>query len=350
MAKESVLTQAEKDSVKIKKFIFHIIVESELNPIFLDEVSLTDEQLEFFRKRFVDAAEGTQFEFNDKSTSEVFKNCKTAVDDPERNFYEISRQLTASFKTHHKKSMSDGVVITSLVSVKDKADIIFLLKIDNKTVYEYKRTGNKAILEEIKNTFVEDKKAIQKNAIIDVGDYYLWDVLAYDRNPAQGKSISVFFSDFLAVHERETPSVLTTKTVSAIRQWAIASKSDLDPNQETSAYKNRCIQYLKSATKVKFKDLVDLVVFDDDASRKRKLKKSLKAYLEEKGLYGQSFTPNQGSLNKAERKNIRKTAEGIKIEWEGEANDVNIEIPNVPNENDGLYHITIKTREVQVVK
>src|SRR5690606_31967388 len=136
---------------------------------------------------------------------------KTAVDDPDKNFYEISRHLTASFKTHHKKTTSDGVFITSLVSVKDKTDILFLLKLDHKKVYEYKRAGNKAILEEIKNTFVEDKKAIQKIAIVDVGDYYLWDVLAYDRNPGQGKSISVFFSDFLAVHERETPSVLTTK-------------------------------------------------------------------------------------------------------------------------------------------
>lgn len=350
MAKDSVLTQTEKDSVKIKKFIFHIIVESELNPLFLDEVNLTEEQLEFFRKRFVDAAEGTQFEFNDKLTSEVFKNCKTIIDNPEENFYEMSRHLTASFKTHHKKTTSDGVFITSLVSVKDKADIIFLLKLDNKKVYEYKRTGNKAVLEEIKNTFIEDRKSIQKIAIVDIGDYYLWDVLAYDRNSSQGKSISDFFLDFLAVHERETPSVLTTKTVSTIRQWAIANKSDLAPSQEPSAYKNRCIEYLKSATKVKFKDLVDLVVFDEDASRKRRLKQSLKTYLEEKGLYGQIFTPNQGSLSKAERKNIRKTAEGIKIEWEGDANDVNIEIPNTPNANDGLYHITIKTREVEVVK
>lgn len=40
MAKESVLSQAEKDSFKIKRFIFHIIRKDELNPIFLDEVIL----------------------------------------------------------------------------------------------------------------------------------------------------------------------------------------------------------------------------------------------------------------------------------------------------------------------
>ena len=350
MPKESVLTQAEKDSIKIKKFIFHIIIESELNPIFLDEVTLTEDQLTFFKNRFIEAAEGTQFEFNDKTVSEVYKNCNKLIDDPEKNFLEQSKFLTASFKTHHKKSMSDGVFITSLVNIKDECDIIFLLKLDNRKVYEYKRTGNKAILEEIKNTFVEDKKAIQKIAIIDVSNYYKWDVLAYDRNPGQGKAIGEFFADFLAVHPRETPSVLTDKTISAIRQWSITNKSDLDPTQEVSSYKARCLDYLKNSKKVSYKDLINTVIFDDDASRKRKLKKSLKVFLEEKGLYGQSFKPNEGSLNKAQSKNIRKTAEGIKIEWEGDAKDVNIEIPNEPNENDGLYHISIKTSQVEVVK
>lgn len=350
MAKESVLTQSEKDSIKIKKFIFHIIVESELNPIFLDEVNLTGEQLEFFRKRFIDAAEGTQFEFNDKSTSEVFKIGEKIVENPEENFFEMSRHLTASFKNHHKKTTSDGVFITALVSVKDSADIIFLLKLDNRKVYEYKRSGNKAMLEEIKNTFIEDKKSIQKIAIIDVGTYFVWDVLAFDRRPSQGKSISDFFLDFLSVHERETPSVLTIKTLSAIRKWAVNNRSYLDPLQDPSSYKNRCIDYLKSTTMVKFKTLINLVVFDDDLERQKNLKKSLKGYLEEIGLYGQSFKPNPGSLSNAEKKNIRKTAEGIKIEWEGSANDVNIEIPTTRNSNDGLFHIMIKTKDVEIVK
>lgn len=350
MPKESVLTQSEKDSIKIKEFIFHIIIESELNPIFLDQVELTPEQLEFFKKRFIDAAEGTQFIFKDRTTSEIFKNCKSIVEDSDKNFHDQSKFLTASFKNHHRKSMSDGVFITALVTIKDECDIVFLLKLDNKKVYEYKRTGNMAILEEIKNTFVEDKKAIQKIAIIDISDYYKWDVLAYDRNPSHGKPIGDFFADFLAVQPRETPSVLTEKTISAIRNWSIMNKLELDPNQETSSYKTRCLEYLKNNNKVNFKDLVDTVILDDDHSRKRKLKRSLKTLLEEKGLYGQSFKPNAGSLNKAQSKNVRKTAEGIKIEWEGDAKDVNIEIPHEPDKNDGLYHISIKTSNIEVVK
>jgi hypothetical protein len=350
MAKESVLTQPQKDSIQIKKFIFHIIIESELNPVFLDEIELTPSQLDFFRQRFIDAAEGTQFEFNDKTTSDVFIRCEKIVNDPDQ-FHEMSKFLTASFKTHHKKkTTSDGVFITSLVSIEDKADIIFLLKIDNKKVYEYKKLGEKYIMEEIKNTFSEDKKAIQKIAIVDVGNYFVWDVLASDRYPTPGKAIRDFFANFLAVHERETPSVLTSKTISAIRKWAVANKAELDPEQETATYKNRCVEYLKNTPKVKFNDLINRVVSDQDNNRKSRLKKSLKSYLEEQGLYGQSFKPSQGFINKTETKHIRKTAEGIKIEWEGETADVNIEIPNTPNPNDGLYHIVIKTTEVEVIR
>jgi len=47
MAKESVLTLQEKESIKIEKFIFHIIIENEDEPQYLDEVVISDEQKEF---------------------------------------------------------------------------------------------------------------------------------------------------------------------------------------------------------------------------------------------------------------------------------------------------------------
>ncbi len=350
MAKESVLTIAEKESFKIKKLIFHIIKQSDLNPIFLDEVVLTAEQSTFFSDRFSDASQGTQFEFNDKKTSEVYKECKLIVANAEKHFHEMSKSLTASFQTHHKKTTNDGVFITALVSVLDEVDLIFLIKLDNRKVYEYLIKDKKAIMQEIKNTFVEDKRAVQKVAIIDVSDYFIWDALAYDRNPSPGKTIRDFFADFLAVHERETPAVLTKKTISAINQWAIANRQNLDPSQDVSAYKNRVIDYLRNVTKTKSATLINTVIFDEDSARSSKLKKSLRTFLQEKGLYGQEFAPNKSSLDNATVKNVRKTAEGVKIEWDGDAKDVNITIPNVPNDNDGLVHITIKTHHVDIIK
>jgi len=205
-------------------------------------------------------------------------------------------------------------------------------------------------MQEIKDTFVEDKKAIQKIAIVDVNENYVWDVLAFDRYPSPGKAIRDYFADFLAVHERETPYLLTQKMVSAINKWAVTNKQSLDPNQEISAYKKRCVEYLRNTVKAKSKDIIQTVIFDEDEGRAKKLRKSLQLYMEDKGLFGQEFQPNQKALDKSTLKNIRRTAEGIKIEWEGDARDVNIDIPNTPDPNDGLYHISIKTGRIDIEK
>ena len=45
MPRESVLSIADKEAIKIEKLIFHIILTDDINPIFLEEVKITDEQL-----------------------------------------------------------------------------------------------------------------------------------------------------------------------------------------------------------------------------------------------------------------------------------------------------------------
>lgn len=63
MAKESVLTTADKDAIKIEKLIFHIILKDQVAPIFLDKVIITENQQKFFKARLSDAAQGRQHVF-----------------------------------------------------------------------------------------------------------------------------------------------------------------------------------------------------------------------------------------------------------------------------------------------
>ena len=63
MARESVLTTAEKDAIKIEKLIFHIILKDQIAPIFLDKVIITESQQKFFKARLSDAAQGRQPDF-----------------------------------------------------------------------------------------------------------------------------------------------------------------------------------------------------------------------------------------------------------------------------------------------
>lgn len=69
----------------------------------------------------------------------------------------------------------------------------------------------------------------------------------------------------------------------------------------------------------------------------------------EEGLYGQNFAPKKDVLTKKENKNIRQTAEGVKIEWDGSAEANNIFISN-KKDNQGLYNIVIKTSEIKDIQ
>lgn len=344
MAKESVLTLTEKESIKIEKFIFHIIIENEEEPHYLDEVVISDEQKEFFRQRLIAVSQGNQLLFNNKEINGTYLLAKSIIDDIESNFHIASRKLTADFKSRHNKNTSNGVFITALISIENKRKLIFLVKLDHKKVYEYKLKGTKALLAEIKNTFIEDRSAIQKVALIDTSDHYIWDSLAYDR--AKPGGLTEYFKSFLGVRFRDTPSKWTVDAITHANHWATLNRNIIDPNQEPSIYKNRAITYLLSTSLFSTDDYINNVIMDEDNNRRDNLKKSFQDFIIEKGLAGQSFTPNKGSVTIKIKKNTVLTNEGVKIEWDGDAKNVNVTIPNQKNPDDDLYHIEILTNEI----
>lgn len=346
MAKESVLSIEEKQSISIEEFIFHIIIQEEDDPIFLDAVTISDEHKAFFRDRLVDVSQGSQYIFSDKTKSVVYELCKSIVTDTSKNFLESSKKLTTDFKRLHSKNTSNGVFITALAKINGKRELIFLVKLDHKKVYRYQIKDAKALLEEIKNTFIEDKSAIQKVALIDTSNHYLWDVLAYDR--AKPGSLTDYFRNFLSVIPRETPSILTAAAITHANRWANLNKGQIDPAQEPSHYKERAMQYLATNTLFDSDEYIRFVIYDEDDKRREILKKSFQEYIIEKGLDGQSFAINKGSLNKKSRTHTRITNEGVKIEWIGDPKDSNVSIPNQKG-NDGLYHIEILTSEINSI-
>jgi len=346
MPKESVLTQNEINSLQIERFIFHIIVTDQEEPHYLEEAELSLEQTTFFRERLIEASKGTQYVFTDKSKSDVFIECTRIIDNHNTHFIASSEALTASFKRHHSKQAINGVYIIALVSIEKSRNLIFLLKIDHTKVYEYKTKGSKVIIEEIKNSFVEDKNAVQKVAIIDVSDYYVWDALVQDKKAGKGKIIGDYFKNYLYVQERETDSVLTKKAISVVRHWATAQKQ-LVPGIEPSTFKQKAINYLSNNDVFDTDDFIREMIKDEDRSKKSQLRQSLTAILQEEGLWGQSFTPQKGTINSTLRKNKIRTAEGLLIEWEGEATASNILISE--KDSNDMYTITIRTSDYKTL-
>ncbi len=343
MAKESVLTVADKEAIRIEKLIFHIILTDSVNPIFLETIEITPEQQKFFMDRLADVSQGRHYIFS--ADNPPIKDLATRIlDASEDEFVRISKDITSRFKTAHNQSTNNGVFIVSVASIRNRK-LLFLIKLDHKKVYEYKVKGNKALLEEVKNTFSEDKTAIQKVALIDVSPSVVWDVLVYDRScPSK---ITKFFGNFLSVLPRETERDLTTKTLTSARKWASLNRSE--NIGEPSVYKTRAKNYLMSVDEFNSDKFIEAVVQDNDLEKQSILRDSLKSYLIDNGLYGQIFEPKKDALNKRESKNIRQTAEGVKIEWEGAPEDNNITISNNKDQR-GQYTITIRTSEIKEIQ
>ena len=340
MSKESVLSIADKEAIKIEKLIFHIILTNDINPVFLEEVKITNEQQKFFRDRLADASQGRQFIFTEDNPP-IKVLAEEIVNASDENFLRISKDITSRFRTTHTSNMNDGVFIISIASIRTRK-LLFLIKLDHKKVYEYKLKDNKALLEEVKNTFSEDKTAIQKVALIDINPNVVWDVLVFDRSCPSG--ITKFFGSFLSVIPRETEADLTRKAQSCARRWASMNK--FQGVNEPSSYKNKARSYLTFVDTFNSEQYIEAVIQDSDNEKQRYLRESLRKFMIEDGLYGQTFIPKKDILTKKECKNIRQTAEGVKIEWEGSLEENNISISDT-KDRQGLYKIIIKTSDIK---
>ena len=113
---DGVLSQAQRESLEIVSFIFHIIdadAGEDEDVIFLDEVQLQATQKKFFLDRLRDIAEGTQYVFKQDAVN-LKEKCQQLIETPDR-FIELSRQITTDFSGRHQGQMSAGVFIVSTV-------------------------------------------------------------------------------------------------------------------------------------------------------------------------------------------------------------------------------------------
>jgi|TARA_R110000822_G_scaffold76339_1_gene183421 hypothetical protein len=352
LAKESALNQSEKNSLKLNNFIFHIIIAKDNSPEYLDAVQLDSSQESFFRDRILDACEGTQYSFKDKENSNFFDNCSAIINGNDGDFVSESRKIASDFCKQHKGTMSDGVFIISKITISSSGkdiNLIALLKVDHSKVYRYEQKKDKkghieAIITEITNSFVEHKSAVQKWAIIDPSEHFLWDILARERSSSS--EIADYFEKFLEAQPRETPSKLTKKSVSTVYQWARNVDSSLMPEDTTPPdYRHRAIQYMHTHDEFDTESFVNSVVSDTNKERKEKARNLLREELTKVGISGQVFETKPGSVPFSKNKGTIKTAEDVTIQWPGKGNAIEsgIEVKQL-GKND--FVVTIKTTEV----
>lgn len=351
MPKEQVLTPQERSSIRIDRFIFHILVSGEDEPTYLDAVVLEDDQKAFFRDRIADAAEGTQYVFTDKGDGTAV-SCQRIIDGSPDDFLAESKRLARGFLGHHMgRVTSNGAFVVATIEVESSGEqvpLIAMLKMDHQRVLSIitsnEDKGLVARMQEVLKTFIEAKAALQKVALIDVGDHYAWDALAWERRSDEG--VADYFRKFLGVVLREDSSHWTRQAVSTTIRWAKAQHELLADGDDLYGVKTRALKYMETHDTFTTDGFLDMVVRAPDPDQRAVLRTGLMKELAEAGIAGQTFTPKPGSLKTKDVRNRLTTLEGVSLEWTGDPDAKGITI--TPKEAGGTTIIIdsqgVKTR------
>ncbi len=208
----------ELQSLKITKFIFHVVHQGEEHPVLLDEV-LIDGFEDFVLARALDTLKGNQFVFNDGSTT--CEHLKGIAKDPS-TFVAASKKMAIDFHSRNDKRIKPGVFILMCLAGQNKS-LFLIIKYDHERVVRYLIEDKKALLEEIKSGFTQSAEALQKSALVDFeGDGR---VIVVDRTVRN--DITEFFRGFLNVQRRYASTELNENLKRAVASTIRSHQDDL---------------------------------------------------------------------------------------------------------------------------
>jgi hypothetical protein len=341
------ISQSMRDSITIHKFIYHILITTEDEAEYLTAVTLTATQKSFFQDMIVEASRGTKYKFTDVSHAPLFEQCENLVGNLNDNdlFIETSESIAHNFKATHDKRMADGIVVVTTFSMEvnlQPKNFVAILKLDYKPVLQQVRDTedrSKVTFQEITDSLLEDKSAIQKRAIIDVGDSFNWDIIAVERGKSSSTqdtdvAIGDHFKNFLSVTLLEDNSSVTRKVISHVKKWS-SRHEELVP----SDVKARVIDYIGAHDdqNINTDDIRDLICEHQNQDTKRRLIGSFNEYMDNVELRGVQFTAKANSIPDIEKRTKVKTNKNVTLEWQGEMNNAGIQ----KREVDGQIIFTI---------
>lgn len=329
------ISQSMRESITIHKFIYHIVITDEEEVDYLTAVSLSAKHKAFFQEMIAESSRGTKYKFVDVENAPLYAQCFSLVTnlDDDNLFLQTSKQIAHNFKSQHDKRMADGIVIVTTFSMlvnMQPQNFVAVMKLDYKPVLQQVRDVNdpsKVTFEEVTDTLLEEKAAIQKRAVIDVGESFSWDVIAVERGKSASKqdtdvAIGDHFKSFLSVTLVEDNSTMTRKVIGHAKRWA-ARHQELVP----SDVKSRVINYIEAHEEqaINMDDIKELVCNHENNDTKQRLLSSFDSYMDEVELSGVQFTSKPNSIPKSEKKTKVKTNMNVTLEWQGEMRDAGIE-------------------------
>lgn len=306
------LEQAELDRLQIERIIFHVVGPEDEDLILMDEVDL-GHVLSFFLERIRETNVGNRFKLigPQQGVWPSLAAMQAAPDD----FVKISKQLAESFNNAHKSVASKrGAFIVAQLRGLGKP-VFGLIKFDDLRVLRFRQQTTpagavKAVVSEINNTFQEDKKAMQKSALLVLsGEEATASV--FDR--ANRADATAYFRTFLGVQRLYEPEEATNRFAKAIREAFEAHKGRASPELR-EVWRKRLFEELSARQTIEPEEDFDKFgsavfgAFYDDAQFRDALNKSLQKHK----VSGETINLAPEAIPKPTVRRIR-TAESIEI-------------------------------------
>ncbi len=214
-------TENQADDLQIDQMVFHLVGPEDSNFVRLEALQ-PGEYSEFFLERIRSVNAGIPYEFSDASATR--ERLHRIADDGDR-FQLESERLAEDFQRQHGGSAAAGAFLVFALRAMGEQSFA-LLKYDDETVLSYEleegADGRQVVsLDSIERTFVQNRDALQKSALIRLSDEG-GELRILDRQNQQ--KVARYFENFLDCRRCYEDADLTAKLVDVTRKVLRANK------------------------------------------------------------------------------------------------------------------------------
>jgi hypothetical protein len=205
----------QRHALRIERMVFHLVGPREEEFVRLEAMD-PGRFSGFFIDRILSVSSGAEYRFSDASAT---RERLHRIAENEHVFQDESEQLARDFQRMHGGSAAAGAFLIFVLTAEEER-FFALLKYDDETVLTYDveegEAGRKrATLDALERTFVQNRNALQKSALIRLDDAGGTLTVVDRQNP---QKVARYFENFLDATRVHSDAELTKRLVEVTRE------------------------------------------------------------------------------------------------------------------------------------
>jgi 37-kD nucleoid-associated bacterial protein len=331
------LTEQEREELRIESMILHVVGED----IFEPQPVAAVEHEEFFLARILDTDVAPVYRFKAVSGTRDRLQAMATRAVP---FEEGGQAVSYEFSRQHGTTTREGAFfIFELLVADPQVRLYSLVKYDYREAIEQAEgQDGQQQLRRIIHAFIDDKRAIQKAALIRVVQGQAEAMVStLDRTKVSPK-IADYFATFLDVERTRSDEELNRTVVDVLRNTFLGCRNLL-PNQDAATALQSAKAVLRDRQRIDEEAIVDAVMagagHPADEPTQALLRRRIVQKLHSEQLRGLEFPPDRQVLRKPPLRKIR-TTEGVTVTYPDEINAVVVNRERVGNGQGEIITIT----------